>query len=1072
LNYTLIALLIISLGSIQAAVLPSDPQVDSSDTKTVNNLLKDTQLSKESGWKIGVSDSVLKATGSVKLENGKAMIKHPKLETKKYDLQIRNDLMLDVGEKYKLAFEATTTSPAVVEVVYGTRLPPYTTYERTWIKLNPQQSHYELVVDAKKASDVPSELERPRTLRLYFGGNPEMDVTVSNISLEHIPPLNIGKTWDVFLDVTPPASYANLPLFLETRSGKQVTPRQVQLEGDFVDLAALGNGTSQEGDTAVLYNAFQCDEPGTMQIGMAADWWMAVYVNGDKVYSTVQGGNKVNSFLPSDHVFDIPVKKDKNLIAVRVLSGSGGWQFVCGVPAPKPAIEPIRETITFTEGPDWKPVDLSSLEVKANSALDLSSLIDAPAGKHGRLIVNADGSLAFETNSTQAVKLRGFNGIPRAVWQHYSEEEFEKRARRFAKAARRQGYRILRSNMIECALTSGVDADMTFNQKYLRRWDYLIAELKQQGIYMHFVVASYGLYYSPFSFEGDIFKKRNEHKLRMFMGEESERSHWKFGAEFLLNHVNPYTGLAWKDDPTIAVVEFYNEQENGPRKIPQIVEVDPVIRNIVETRWRAWLINRFGENPSLDLNLGLGEISLADAPIPEMRGDRPELANLFSLFIGDIARENAAWFENVIRKAGYPGLVTQYNFSKKLIYSAVRWEVAQVVESNGYFCHPHNGEVGQFSSIEKQADYWRGINSTRLAGRPFLVTEFNHTFWNRYQHEGGLVFGAYSALQDFGSIMIHSSPVELETGQHGIQSFTCGSSPIVRANEFLAGCLFQRGDVRKSVNAVELRFSNEFLYENKNSDRPVSSDQGKLALMTGFSLAFSELPKPLGVPAKIDEPSITIAPTGGGQIGGDEWATSVIDAKDGSFSLDDAVGKLKQSGILPAGNISNPSEGIFQSDTGEIIMRANEKLLKVVTARTEAVSLGADKGEKLDAFHVENTSEAATVAVCAMDDQPVASSSRLVLIYSTEVVNSGMELSYDRAKMIEPGVLPVLMKTGILTASLKNNLGADMSLYALNVDGSRTEKLPLTYVDGSLQISIDTHSLTNGTTPFFELITN
>lgn len=613
---------------------------------------------------------------------------------------------------------------------------------------------------------------------------------------------------------------------------------------------------------------------------------------------------------------------------------------------------------------------------------------------------------------------------------------------------------------------------MTFSKKYLRRWDYLLAELKKQGIYMHFVVASYGLYYSPFSFKGKVFKNRNEHKLRMFMGAKSERAHWKFGAEYLLNHVNPYTGLAWKDDPAIAIVEFYNEQENGLRKVAEITERDPVIRNIVETRWRAWLVNRFCKSKNLELNKELGATNLADAPIPEMRGDRPVLANLFSLFIGDIARENAIWFENVIREIGYPGLVTQYNFSKKLVYSEARWEIAQVVESNGYFCHPHNGQVGQDSSIEKQADYWRSINSTQLAGRPFFVTEFNHAFWNRYQHENGLVFGAYSALQDYGSIMIHSGPIVLEQEQRGIQSFTSGSSPIVRANEFLAGCLFQRGDVKKSTNSVELCFSKKFLYKNKNSDKAVSSDQGKLALMTGFSLAFPDFPKPAGVPAKLSAPSMIVLPSGGGQIGGDEWATSVIDSNDGTFSLDDAVSKLKQSGVLPSGNISAPSAGIFQSDTGEIIMRSNEKLLKVVTPRTEAVCLEGDKGELLDAFHVEKTSVPATVAVCAMDNQPVKSSSRLVLIYSTEVANSGMELSYNRTKMIKPGTLPVLMKTGTLTASLKNSNGSDMSLYALNMDGTRGEKLPLTYVDGKLNIIIDTHALTNGPTPFFELTIN
>lgn len=45
-----------------------------------------------------------------------------------------------------------------------------------------------------------------------------------------------------------------------------------------------------------------------------------------------------------------------------------------------------------------------------------------------------------------------------------------------------------------------------------------------------------------------------------------------------------------------------------------------------------------------------------------------------------------------------------------------------------------------------------------------------------------------------------------------------------------------------------------------------------------------------------------------------------------------------------------------------------------------------------------------------------------------------------------------------------------MSLYALGLDGSRREKLPLEAVNGTLKVKIDTTILKNGPTPFFELI--
>ena len=80
-----------------------------------------------------------------------------------------------------------------------------------------------------------------------------------------------------------------------------------------------------------------------------------------------------------------------------------------------------------------------------------------------------------------------------------------------------------------------------------------------------------------------------------------------------------------------------------------------------------------------------------------------------------------------------------------------------------------------------------------------------------------------------------------------------------------------------------------------------------------------------------------------------------------------------------------------------------------------------------------------------------------------------MELSNDHVAMINLGKLPVLMKVGKLEATFKNSNGAKMSLYALGFDGSRRERLPLIFTDGLLKINLDTATLKNGPTSFFEL---
>ena len=111
----------------------------------------------------------------------------------------------------------------------------------------------------------------------------------------------------------------------------------------------------------------------------------------------------------------------------------------------------------------------------------------------------------------------------------------------------------------------------------------------------------------------------------------------------------------------------------------------------------------------------------------------------------------------------------------------------------------------------------------------------------------------------------------------------------------------------------------------------------------------------------------------------------------------------------------------------------------------------------------------ACIGATSIDGKPLAESDRIVLVYSTEMVNSGMILSGSRASLIKFGIAPALMRTGTLELSLRN-AGSGMVLYALAVDGTRVDRLPLApAVAGRLSIRIDTSKLAKGPTPFFEL---
>ena len=70
-------------------------------------------------------------------------------------------------------------------------------------------------------------------------------------------------------------------------------------------------------------------------------------------------------------------------------------------------------------------------------------------------------------------------------------------------------------------------------------------------------------------------------------------------------------------------------------------------------------------------------------------------------------------------------------------------------------------------------------------------------------------------------------------------------------------------------------------------------------------------------------------------------------------------------------------------------------------------------------------------------------------------------------RIIRQGTLPVLMERGRFEASLRND--APLKRWALALDGSRTEPLPLPERGGVKHIAIDTGKLKHGPAVFFEL---
>jgi len=801
-----------------------------------------------------------------------------------------------------------------------------------------------------------------------------------------------------------------------------------------------------------------------------ADWWGAGSLeNGKCVVKKSNGSSDVGVFFSRFEISKAPRK-------VRSLEfksdGKALWILAGATLSLKEIPMNMGKTL-YAASDEWRAVDFSasSLRVKESSALDLSGISEpGPAGKHGRLIASKSGALAFEDSPETPRRFRGSNSF----WtlrklDNGKDDETKERMGAFAENFRRFGYDIIRLLPVDAYLMMKAKSDAEYNPIQLDKFDWLMACLKKNGVYSYLSIAAYNMGRADL---GKGWRESNSAKAKVFLGDPESLARWKACAENLLNHVNPYTGLALKDDPAIAVVEPYNEQEFG---FITMERNDAETSALFERRWGDWLKAKFGTPEALvaksnDLSAA-GISSFDSVKIPPKNGGF--LSNEFCLFRQETVSERLAWYRDALRAIGYKGLISEYNMAKDLAFCKARAEGCDVVSNDGYFAHPSDGvkpgsKCPQDSSVGQAGGYWRGIAATRLGDRPFIVNEHKHAFWNQYRHENALLFPAYSAFQGFDAILVHCDPTLLDPVP--IEDFQNVCDPISIANEFVGALLYKRGDAARSAKSVELLFPAGYLESACQGETAISSEQSKISLMTGFNVAFEGARKPDLVPVEsASKPDFVVAPGAGSAVGGSAWFQSVQDSKDKKFDLAGFVETLKAKGVLPKENLSDPEKGVFQSANGEILMKAKDRFISVSTPRVEGVSLEANKPAEIKRLKVASSSVPAAIAACSVDGKPLASSSRIVLVYATDAVNSGMELSEDRSIAFKAGSLPILLRSGKLEASIKTDSPSGFKLYALSMDGSRKEELPLPSENGELKIEIETSKLKSGATPFFEI---
>lgn len=748
----------------------------------------------------------------------------------------------------------------------------------------------------------------------------------------------------------------------------------------------------------------------------------------------------------------------------------------------------------------WRPLATGALHVVPGSALDFSPFSDrSPAGTHGRATVNERGELVFASRPDEPIRFLSLQWIPpRYEFSHLTDAQLAD----YADAIVRQGYNLVRFHFLDDYLSGNTRApalkrstqpvlldrpeDIAWDPRALDRVHRFLFELKRRGVYWNvdlmtsFVGFANGAAQHAGIVTGDGFNT----KVQLYVN-PAYRANWRAGVTRLLDDLNPYTGMALKDDPALALVSCLNEQEILIPHRDYGKSLDPA--------WHVYLKNRYGTYAALhsawrgrcgeaeipapaDVAAREGEGAFDSVPSIDARAlaDTPAGRDM-ARACGEIEAEMSAFYLKTLREAGFDGLVSNWNMRTRIGTVPAR-ALFPAITMNSYHAHPHLGErttIDPRSSLASGGASFKNQAVARFLDRPFVNTEFGHVFWNSFRHEQGLLHGAGAALQGWSGLTAHTGQVVASGAP--LSPFNVGDDPVLRASELVAAFLFRRGDVAPSPHRVEIPLSDEFIYGGGRALHALDDELSRLWMLCRVGIAYGERRAASG-------PHLVVSPEKTVSIGGDQMSSTVDGAAlENGGRLVSTARRLRELGVLGPENRTDPGAGLLQSDTGELTIDTSAGgEFFVRTPRFEGAVLKADRALRLGALSIERCTQPASVSLVSIDPRPAATlrtASRLLLVLATDARNHRMRLEGEREDvLLDNGTLPVLVRTASLEVRLaRPGLSASaperVRAFALHLNGERGEELPVVVGSEEISLIVDTGRLSKtGPTPFFEIV--
>ncbi|MEM7231895.1 MAG: hypothetical protein AAF517_06965 [Planctomycetota bacterium] len=656
---------------------------------------------------------------------------------------------------------------------------------------------------------------------------------------------------------------------------------------------------------------------------------------------------------------------------------------------------------------DWFDVPADDDAFSEHSLIDMSELVEAPAGKHGFL--NADGDdLRFE-NSKHPVKLWGLGSN---LSRRQSQQEMEQSARWY----RKLGINLVRQHTV--IADTGLLENGEFDAKRLDRYDRWFAILKQHGIYTCWSVIypHHGSFLrksdriSPEKFrELDASDKQHDGSRRPIVVNDFinlDRELQDVALKYfraLLEHRNPYTKLRYKDDPALAIVEFQNESNaffhtlNDLRGGKKHKHFSKALRE----RFFEFTKDRYGTKSATLKAWGSwdrndrwddGELGLmvpfhwgADGPLYEFKNQRRRCGDYLQ-FLATLQRSYYERRGRELRGIGFRG-VTVTTAWKGVGASSLPnlWcdSAADMIDRHNYFgggAGRHaivEGKVNTESHLSQPGRGLLNVGLFQIEDKPFAFSEWTQMPPNPWKAEAAPLIAFYGmGLQGWdASCHFACSSPRWGSGWPNLSKYSSHTPHYLGQFPALAFAI-HRGHLKKG-------------------DVVASRQVGEKEIFSGYDT--------LGQSIGSGEHDVKRL--------GDKVRTPPELLAVGRVTVDFDTTRRKPQKSVDTARFWDRTKGVVNSTTGELRWDYRSRRVEVRSARTQALIGFAPKGKaRLPDVTVEVDTKFCSLIFTPLDDRPLALSKSVLITAMARDKQTGTKYSKDGTRLTAVGGPPLRME--------------------------------------------------------------